>query len=34
MKYDISPQAKNWASILDAPNAMSSGCVITHIFLV
>jgi hypothetical protein len=32
MKYDIGLYAKNWPSILGAPNSMSSGRVITYIF--
>jgi hypothetical protein len=32
MKYDIGPEAKNWPSILGAPNSTSLGCVITYIF--
>jgi hypothetical protein len=31
LKYDIGPEAKNWASILGAPNLTSSGHV-NHAF--
>jgi hypothetical protein len=27
VKYDIGPEAKNWPSILSAPNSTSSCCV-------
>ena len=34
MKHDIGPEAKNWPSILGAPNSTSSGRVITYNFLI
>jgi hypothetical protein len=34
MKYDIGPEAKNWPSILVAPNLTSLGRVITYIFQI
>ena len=34
MKYDIGPEAKNWPSILGAPNLTSLGRVITYIFQI
>ena len=34
MKYEIGSEAKNWPSILGAPNSTSSGRVITYNFLL